>query len=76
VGAGILVAAIARNQAQSRHGLVNLGMIGFGERKTEQLQIILAMLADAKARTDDDAAHGRLIEDIAAGDIGYVSFLV
>jgi hypothetical protein len=55
--------------------LVNLGMIGFGKRKTEQLQIILTMLADAKARSNGNAAYGRLIDDIAAGDIGYVSFL-
>jgi hypothetical protein len=33
------------------------------------------MLADAKARSNGNAAYGRLIDDIAAGDIGYVSFL-
>ena len=46
-------------------------LIGVVERKAEQLQIILAVLADAEARADDDTAHGRLIEYVAAGDIGH-----
>ena len=63
-----------RNRPESGaagHRRVDLGMVGFGERKTEELQIIFEMLADAEARPDDDAAHGRLIEDGAAGDVGH-----
>ena len=29
------------------------------------------MLSDTKTRSDNDAAYGRLIEDVAAGNVGH-----
>ena len=66
----VLVAAIARDRCRCSKGSVEARVVRAVEREAEDLQIVVAVLALAKPRTDDRGRHRLVLQHPTRRDVG------